>query len=59
MEDTGGSQTVGKIANRAVGKIANDKRVIQSEKRMRRNMLIEVTVDDSNSLMSLEQINCM
>ena len=48
------------VSNRgAVGIIANDKRVIQSEKSMRRNMLIEVTVDDSNSLMSLEQINCM
>ena len=36
----------------AIGKIGNDKRVIQSEKSMRRSMLIEVTVDDPNGLMS-------
>ena len=48
------------VPNRgAVGKKGNDKRVIQSEKDIRRRMLIEVTVDDSNSLMSLEQKNCM
>ena len=41
------------VPNRgAVGKIENDKRVIQSEKSMRRSMLIEVTVDDSNGLTS-------
>ena len=41
------------VPNRgAVGKIENDKRVIQSEKSMRRSMLIEVTVDDSNDLTS-------
>ena len=36
----------------AVEKIGNDKRAIQSEKSMRRSMLIEVTVDDSNGLTS-------
>ena len=41
------------VPNRgAIGKIGNDKRAIQSEKCMRRSMLIEVTVDDSNGLMS-------
>ena len=34
----------------AIGKIGNDKRVIQSEKSMRRSMLIEVMVDDPNGL---------
>ena len=37
---------------RAIGKIRNDKRVIQSEKNLRRSMLIEVTVDDPNVLTS-------
>ena len=36
----------------AVGKIWNEKRTIQSEKSMRKSMLIEVTVDDSNGFMS-------
>ena len=36
----------------SIGKIGNDKRVIQSEKSLRRSMLIEVTVDDLNGLMS-------
>ena len=35
-----------------IGKIGNDKRAIQCEKTLRRNMLIEVTVDYPNSLMS-------
>ena len=49
MEDTGCSQ----LPNRgAVGKIGSDKRAIQSQKSMRRSMLIEVTVDDSNVLTS-------
>ena len=42
------------VPNRgAIGKIGYDKRVIQREKSMRRrNMLIEVTVDDPNGLTS-------
>ena len=39
------------VPNRgAVGKIGNDKSVIQSEKSMRRSMLIKVTVDGFNGL---------
>ena len=39
------------VPNRgAVGKTGNDKKVIQSEKRMRRRMVIEVTVDGCNGL---------
>ena len=37
---------------KAVGKIGNDKRVIQSEKSMRRSMLIEIKVDVFNGLSS-------
>ena len=37
----------------AIGKIGNDKRAIQSEKSLRRSMLIEVMGDDSNGLTSL------
>ena len=41
------------VPNRgAVGKIGNDKRAVQSEKSMRRSMLIEDTVDGSNGLTS-------
>ena len=41
------------VPNRgAVGKIGNDKSAVQSEKSMRRSMLIEVTVDGSNGLMN-------
>ena len=36
----------------AISKIGNDKRAIQSEKSLRRSMLIEVTVDDPNNLIS-------
>ena len=38
--------------HRSNRKIGNNKRAIQSEKSMRRSMLIEVTVDDPNGLMS-------
>ena len=37
-------------------KIYNDKRAIQSEKSMKRNVLIEITVDDPNGLS--RQIGC-
>ena len=41
------------VPNRgAVGKIVNNKRVIKSEKSIRRSMLIEVMVDGFNSLTS-------
>ena len=41
------------VPNRgAIGKIRIDKRMIQSEKSMRRSTFIEVSVDDSNRLMS-------
>ena len=36
----------------AISIIGNDKRAIQSEKSLRRSMLIEVTVDDTNNLTS-------
>ena len=36
----------------AIGKIGNNKRVIQSEKSIRRSMVIEVMVDDPNGLTS-------
>ena len=53
LENFSISGRYGWVPNRgAVGKIGNDKRVIQSQKSMRRNMFIEVTVDDSNGLMS-------
>ena len=53
LEDFSISGRYGWVPNRgAVGKIGNDKRVIQSEKSMRRSMLIEITVDVFNGLSS-------
>ena len=47
------SRRYGWVPNRgAIRKIGNDKRAIQSEKSMRRSMLIEVMVNDPNGLMS-------
>ena len=53
LENFSISGRYGSVTNRgAVGKIGNDNRAIQSEKSMRRNMIIKVTVDDSNGLTS-------
>ena len=50
LENFSISGRYGWVPNRgAVAKIGNDKRAIQSEKSMRRIMLIEVMVDDSSS----------
>ena len=49
------------IPNRgAIGKIGNDKRVIQSDNNLRRNMLMEVLVDGSNGLTSFraDRVKC-
>ena len=47
LENFSISGRYGWVPNRgAVGKIGNDKRAIQSEKSMRRSMLIKVTVYD-------------
>ena len=44
----------------SIGKIGNDKRAIQSDKNLRRNMLMEVLVDGSNGLMSFraDRVKC-
>ena len=53
LEDFSISGRYGWAPNKkAVEKIGNDKRVIQSEKCMRRSMLIEIKVDVFNGLSS-------